>query len=97
MHLYMTSWKMDSISNEIKLIVLYYYRSQDYPDTGISIGAYIVFYQGVPIYHWTHVTGPFSQYSAKSELNSAWTSGMALAHFRMLNIEFLNKYLDVVP
>ena len=37
---------------------------QDCPDTGISIGACIFFYQGVPIDHFTHVTGSVSQSSA---------------------------------
>ena len=31
---------------------------QYFPDTGISKGAYIIFYQGGPIDHDTHVTGP---------------------------------------
>ena len=39
---------------------------QDYPDTSISTGAYIVFYQGVPIDHGTHVPGPVAQSSAES-------------------------------
>ena len=30
---------------------------QDFPDTGRSTGAYIIFYQGGPIYHGTHVLG----------------------------------------
>ena len=34
---------------------------QDCPYTGRSTGAYIIFYQGGPIDHGTHVTGPFSQ------------------------------------
>ena len=37
---------------------------QDCPDTGRSTGAYIIFYQGGPIDHGTHVPGPVSQYSA---------------------------------
>ena len=37
---------------------------QDCPDTGISIGAYIIFYQGVQIDHGIHVKGPVSQSSA---------------------------------
>ena len=57
---------------------------QDCPDTGRSTGAYIIFYQGGPIYHGTHVPGPVAQYSAESEYNAACTAGMALAHFRML-------------
>ena len=40
---------------------------QDCPDTGISTGAYIVFYQGGPIDHCTHVPVPVSQYIAESE------------------------------
>ena len=57
---------------------------QDCPDTGISTGAYIILYQGGPIYHGTNVPGPFAQSSAESEYNAACTAGMALAHFRML-------------
>ena len=37
---------------------------QDCPDTGRSIGAYIIFYQGGTIDHGTHVPGPVSQSSA---------------------------------
>ena len=37
---------------------------QDCPDTGRSTGAYIIFYQGVPIDHGTHVPGPVGQSSA---------------------------------
>ena len=65
-------------------------------DTGRSTGAYIIFYQGVPIDHSTHVPGPVSQSSAENEYNAACTAGMALAHFRMLIHEFLNKDLDIV-
>ena len=70
---------------------------QDYPDTGRSTGAYIVFYQGVPIDHFTHVPGPVAQYSADIEYNATCTAGMAPAHFRMLNNGFFNKDSDVVP
>ena len=34
---------------------------QDCPDTVRSTGAYIIFYQGWPIDHVTHVPGPVSQ------------------------------------
>ena len=34
---------------------------QDCPATGISTGAYIIFYQGGPIDHGTHVPGPVAQ------------------------------------
>ena len=40
---------------------------QDCPDTGRSTGAYIIFYQGGPIDHGTHVPGPVAQSSAKRE------------------------------
>ena len=40
---------------------------QDFTDTGRSAGAYIIFYQGGPIDHGTHVPGPFAQSSAESE------------------------------
>ena len=37
------------------------YSWQDFPDTGRSIGEYILFYQVVPINHGTHVPVPVSQ------------------------------------
>ena len=37
---------------------------QDYTDTGISIGAYIIFYLGGPIDYGTHVLGSVAQPSA---------------------------------
>ena len=69
---------------------------KDSPDTDKSTGEYIIFYQGGPIDHDTHVPGPVSQESAESEYNSACTAGMALAHFRTAIHEFLNKYPDKV-
>ena len=39
----------------------------DCPDTGRSTGAYIIFYQGRPIDHGTHVPGTVAQSSAESE------------------------------
>ena len=70
---------------------------QDCPDTGRSTGAYIIFHQGGPIDHGTHVPGPVVQYSAESEYNAACIAGMALAYFRMLILELLNKYTYMVP
>ena len=70
---------------------------QDCLDTGRSTGAYIIPYQGWPIDHGTHVQGPVAQYSEESEYNTACTAGMALAHFRMLIHEFLNKNPYIVP
>ena len=69
---------------------------QDCPDTGRSTAAYIILYQRGPIEHSTHVPGPVAQSSAESEYNAECTAGMALAHFRMLIHEFLNKYRDIV-
>ena len=37
---------------------------QDFPDTGRSIGVYIIFYQFGPIDHVTHVPVPVSQPSS---------------------------------
>ena len=34
---------------------------QDFLDTGRSIGAYIIFYQGGPMNHGTHVPGPLAK------------------------------------
>ena len=59
--------------------------------------AYIIFYQGGPINHGTHVPGPVSQSSAESEYNAACTAGMDLAHFRVLIHELLNKDTEIVP
>ena len=67
------------------------------PDTGRSIGVYIIFYQGGTIDHGTHVPGPVPQSSAESEYNAACTSGMVLSHLRMLINELLNKDPDIVP
>ena len=47
------------------------------PDTGRSTGAYIIFYQGGPIEHLTHVLGLVTQSSTESEYNAACTAGLA--------------------
>ena len=70
---------------------------QDFPDTGRSKGAYIIFYQVGKIENCTHVSGLVDQSSAESEYNVACTAGMALAHLRMLIHEFLNKDPNIVP
>ena len=70
---------------------------QYFPDTCRSTGAYIIFYQGGPIDHVPHVPGPVSKPIAESEYNAACTTGMALAHFRMLIHELLNKDPNIVP
>ena len=70
---------------------------QDCPYTGRSIGAYVIFCQGGPIDHGTHVPVPVAQSSAESEYNAAFTEGMALAHFSVLINGFINKDQDIVP
>ena len=40
---------------------------QDFTDTDRCKGSYIIFYQGGPIDHGTHVPGPVSQSSAEHE------------------------------
>ena len=86
-----------SVKPENHLIYFYDSSWQDCPDTGRSTVSYIIFYQGGPINHGTHVLVPFAQSSAESEYNAACTSGMALAYFWMLINEFLNKDTDIVP
>ena len=86
-----------SIKIENHLMGFSYSSWQYCTDTGRSTGAYIIFYQGGPIDHGTHVTGPVAQSSAESKYNAACTVGMELAHFRMLICNFLNKDPDIVP
>ena len=57
----------------------------------------MIFNKVGPIDHGTHITGPVSQSSTESEYHTAHTAGMAVAHFRMLIHEFLNKDPDIVP
>ena len=86
-----------NIKTKNHLMDFSYSSWQDCPYTGIITGKYIIFYRGGPIDHVTHVLGPVAQESAESEYNSACTAGMALAHFRMLIHELLNKDPDIVP
>ena len=46
------------IKNENPLMDFSNSSWQDFPDTVRSTGAKIIFYQGAPIDHVTHVTGP---------------------------------------
>ena len=89
--------RQSNIKTKNQLMDFSDYSSKDCPDTGRSTEAYIIFYKGGPIDHVTHVPGPVSQSSAESEYNAACTAGMALAHFRMLIHELLNKDPDIVP
>ena len=70
---------------------------KDCTDTHRSTGAYNIFYQGGTIDIGTHVPVPVSQSSAEIEYNEACTTGMALANFRILICEFLNKDPNIVP
>ena len=45
-----------SINTDNQLMIFYYYIWKDCPDTGRSTGEYIIFYQGGPIDHGTHVS-----------------------------------------
>ena len=87
----------DSINTENQYVAFSDSSWQYFPDTGISTWEYIIFYQGGPIDHDTHVPGPVSQSISESEYNAACTTGMVLSHFRMLIHEFLNKDPDTVP
>ena len=49
------------IKTDHKFMDFYDSSWQDFPDTGRITGAYIIFYQGGPIDHGTHVPGPFFQ------------------------------------
>ena len=73
-----------NISTKNQLTVFSCYSWKYFLYTGRITGAYIIFYQGGPIDHVTHVTGPVSQSSVESEYSAACTAEMALAHFRML-------------
>ena len=55
-----------SINTENQLMAFSDSSWKDCPDTGRSTGSYIIFYQGGPIYHGTHVTGPVSKSCAES-------------------------------
>ena len=89
--------RQDSINTENQLMDFSDYIWQDCPDTVRSTGAYIIFYQGGPIDHFTRVPEPVAQSSAESEYNAACTARMALARCRMLIHELLNKDPDIVP
>ena len=84
-----------SINTENQFMDFYDSSWKYFPDTGISKGAYIIFYRGVKIDHRTHIPGPVAQSSAESEYNAECTAGMTLARFRMLINELLNNDPDI--
>ena len=57
----------------------------------------MIFYQGEPIDHGTHVPVPVDQSSSESEYNAACTAGTDLAHSRKLIHELLKKDPYIVP
>ena len=56
--------RQDNIDTKKELMALSDSSCKYFPDTGGSTGAYIIFYQGGPIDHSTHVPGPVAQLSA---------------------------------
>ena len=86
-----------NIKTENQLLVFSDSSWQYCTETDRSTGAYIIFYQGGKIDHGTHVPGPVSQSCAEINYNAACTTGMALARFRVLIHESLNKDPDIVP
>ena len=54
-------FRQDIINTENQLMAFSDSSWQDCTDTGISTGAYMIFYQGVKIDHGTHVTGTVAQ------------------------------------
>ena len=90
-------FRQASIKTKNQLMIFYDSSWKYFPDTGRSIGAYIIFYQGGPIDHGTHVTGQVAKSSTESQYSAACTAGMALANFRVLIHEFLKKDPDIVP
>ena len=55
-----------SIKTRKQLMDFYDSSCKYCPDTDRSTRAYIIFYQGFPIDHGTHIPGPISQSSAES-------------------------------
>ena len=85
------------INNENQFMAFSDFIRKHFTDAGIMTRVQIIFYQGGTIDHGTHVPGPVAQSSGESEYNAACNAGMALAHFRMLIHELLNKDSDIVP
>ena len=89
--------KQASINTDNQLMALSYSICKYCPYTGRSIGTYIIFYQCGSIDHGTNVPVPVAKSIAESEYNAVCTARIALAHFRVLIHELLNKDLDIVP
>ena len=65
----------DSNKTENHFINFSDYSWQDCPETGRSIGVYIIFYQGGTIDHGTHVPGPVDHPSTENKYNTAFNAG----------------------
>ena len=85
------------INYDNQLMLFSVSKWQDFPDTGRSIVSYFVFYQGGQINRCTCVTGTIKQSSAENDYNTPCTAVMALACFRIINNELMNKYPYVFP
>ena len=97
MHLYLTCWDklvLRLITSSWSSLILVVKIVQILSEVQEHIFYY---YQGVPIYHGTHVPVTVAQSSAESEYNTACTTVINSAHFIMLIHELLNKYPDMVP
>ena len=60
-----------NINNENHFMIFSDSSWEYFPDTVIITGAYIIFYQGGPLDHFTHFSGPVDQSSAESEYNAS--------------------------
>ena len=76
---------------ENQLMVFSDYIWKDFPENDRITGSYIIFDQGEPIDHGTHVRGSVAEPIAESEYNAACNAGMDLTHLKMLIHELLNK------
>ena len=88
--------RQSNINNENQFRAFYDSSRQDCLDTGKSTVAYVLFYQGGKIDHGKHVPGPDVKTITESEYNAAFTTRMALAHFRIIIHGFFNKDPDIV-
>ena len=80
-----------NINTKKQLMVFSDSSWKDCTDINRSTGACMIFYQGGPIGHVTHVPGPVDPLSAESEYNTAFIARIDLARFRMLTHELLKK------
>ena len=62
--------RKSSIKTDNRFLAFYDYSWKYFPDTGISTGAYIIFYQGGPIDHGTHFPRTVSLSTSEIEYNT---------------------------